>query len=315
MMDSYLGRGPFSQAIEVTASVFFDHGEETYPVLQIPSNGPKGAAVRAATVTEHLAIEPAEAAFVINISVARDVSIPTWESVVTHQLSPELFGGIQSLLRQLKGVLDTVVGSYALYQYPLVWRPLYERHSYAFTETETGATTKAFRHWQPDNFIPFKLNAAAQVSDKRFIDPIHALVPALLDARLTEPLIFLKDSLWEDDLRARFLLQFWIIEFSAERRASTMPPDAASRRFVQALEEVTTKFLPEHWNSSRSGRVTCSVARSPERFRHAARLCVFSTTMRCSRRRRGSVTISRTELLTAATNSLRRSTTFGSCVA
>jgi hypothetical protein len=126
-----------------------------------------------------------------------------------------------------------------------IWT-LHERHSYAFVDTDTGASTRTFRPIQGDNFIPFRLNASSQLSDRGFIDAVHGVAASLVNAKLTEPLVFLKDSLWPSDLRARFLLQFWIVESFAEKRASAMPADESSRAFVEALEKLTAQHLPEH---------------------------------------------------------------------
>jgi hypothetical protein len=184
--------------------LFFDHGEETYPVFEIPSEGPRGAALRGATLGEHITVDENGAAFVVNLTVAKTIALASWDAAANNQLDSDLFFGIQATLLELKAVLDTIVGTYALYQYPLVWKRLHERHSYAFVDTETGATTRSFRSIQADNFIPFRLNASPHVADVGFVDPVHGVVASLVEAQLTEPLVFLKDSLWENDIRSRF---------------------------------------------------------------------------------------------------------------
>jgi hypothetical protein len=57
-----------------------------------------------------------------------------------------------------------------------------------------------------------------------------------LDVAAKEPLIFLKDSMWHSDIRTRFLLQFWILEYFAEQYAEKMPPDDHTRAMVSRLE-------------------------------------------------------------------------------
>jgi len=84
------------------------------------------------------------------------------------------------------------------------------------------------------------------------MDPLHKQVAALTSAKLLEPLVFLKDSLWHKDIRARFLLQFWIIEYFAERRAADLPPDDDNRSFVAALEALTKEHLPQHLDRFKS---------------------------------------------------------------
>src|SRR5262249_15924859 len=77
-------------------------------------------------------------------------------------------------------------------------------------------------------------------------DAVHPSIVSLVEAKLTEPLVFLKDSLWEKDIRVRFLLQFWIVECFAEKRAASIPDDVTARELVKALEQFTEKHLPNH---------------------------------------------------------------------
>jgi hypothetical protein len=107
-----------------------------------------------------------------------------------------LAGGINAALDGTKAVLDSVVGSYALYQFPLVWQQLTERHSHAFVDFSEKVTTRSFFSMRSDNFIAFRLNASSYVvEDRTFLDPLHKQVAALGAAKLIEPLVFLKDSL------------------------------------------------------------------------------------------------------------------------
>jgi len=246
ILNTYLGRGPLAHAVEASAMIFFDHGEETYPVFEIPSEGPRGAALRGTTLNDHIELPEGAVAFVVNVTMAKTVTLSSWDAAANNRIDGGLLSGIQATLGETKAVLNTIVGAYALYQYPLVWKRLHERHSYAFVDTETVATTRSFRPILADNFIPFRLNASPHVSDNGFVDPVHAVAASLVNAKVTEPFVFLKDSLWEDDIRTRFLLQFWIVEYFAEKHAATMPVDAAGRAFVEALEGLTAEHLPEH---------------------------------------------------------------------
>jgi hypothetical protein len=246
ILNCYLGRGPLSHALGPCAALFFEHGEESYPTFGIPSEGPKGAALLGATESAHITIDDTASAFIVNVTVAKAVALDRWDLAVNNQVEPALLAEISAELQEVKAVLDTIVGTYALYQYPLVWKRLHERHSYAFLDTDTGVGTRAFRPIQSDNFIPFRLNASSMLSDDGFVDAVHGVAATLVAARLIEPLIFLKDSLWHSDIRARFLLQFWIVEYFAEKRASAMPTDKAARMFVDALEDLTAQHLPEY---------------------------------------------------------------------
>lgn len=245
IMNSYLGRGPLSHELEPSADLFFNHGEEAYPVFGIPSEGPKGAALLGALASDHVTVDEGRAAFILNVTVAKTITLSSWDVAVNNQLDPSLLSGIVGVLQETKAVLDTIIGTYALYQYPLVWRRLHERHSYAFVDSDTGATTRTFRPIQGDNFVPFRLNASSKLCGEQFVDAIHGVTASLVKADLAAPLAFLKDSLWHSDLRVRFLLQFWIVEYFAEKRASASQ-DSSARAFVAALEELVAQHSPEH---------------------------------------------------------------------
>jgi hypothetical protein len=42
--------------------------------------------------------------------------------------------------------------------------------------------------------------------------------------------------MWHSDIRTRFLLQFWILEYFSEEHARELPADAELRAFVSRLE-------------------------------------------------------------------------------
>jgi hypothetical protein len=246
ILNCYLGRGAVEVPLGATAALNFENGEETYPVFGIPSIGPSNAGLFGAKVEKHLALREDEVAFVVNVSVAHAAEFSDWQVAVENRMNASEAAGIAAMLRETQVVLDTVVGTYALFQYPLVWERMHERNTYAFVDTDVGATTREFQAMEPDNFIPFRLDAVSKVLERGFVDPVHPLVPSIVSAGLLEPFVFLQDSLWHEDIRARFLMQFWIVESLAERRASNAPIDNEASAFVKALENAVATSCPEY---------------------------------------------------------------------
>ncbi len=246
-LTTYLGRGPFDHSLGASAELFFDHGEKPYPAFEIPSVGPSNAALRAYKSDQHLKIPETGALFVVNVTTVKTVTLESWEVASENRIDAALAAGISATLSETKAVLDAIIGSYALYQFPLVWQHAFERHSHAFFDSAKQLTTRAFHLLRTDNFVSFRLDASSQVApDHAFVDPLHKQAAAVVGAQLVEPLIFLKDSLWHRDIRARFLLQFWIVEYFSEQRAVNLPPDQDMRSLVAALEALTKQHLPEH---------------------------------------------------------------------
>jgi hypothetical protein len=153
---------------------------------------------------------------------------------------------VQQTVASNGSILATIAGAYALYQYPLVWRPLEERHLYFFINSESKQATKSLETLQPDNFIPFKLNPGGRIRDSLLADALIANPEQIIHAEIGAPLVLLKDSMWHSDLRTRFLLQFWIIEYFAEKYSTGSSADPDAAQLADALDDLVAQHLPQH---------------------------------------------------------------------
>jgi hypothetical protein len=151
----------------------------------------------------------------------------------------------QPTIDTARAARDTLIGVFALYQYPLVWRYLDERNAFLFVNEETKVATKHWERPAADNFIPFRLDASSKLSGVLLRDGVIESAVDIIASGAREPLALLKDSMWHSDLRTRFLLQFWIIEYFADKFSGTIPPEDDNRKFVGALEALVAKYAPE----------------------------------------------------------------------
>ena len=239
-----IGRGPCDYEIGAAARFHFDHGEEAYPVFSWPSVGPKGAGLHASTFQRKLVLDRETAVFCLEAST----SIPA---------DPELFNRTPDLLTEadkilitecltkIQNIVHSLAGAYSLYQYPLVWDFIDERHQWTLINLDTRTGKAAFEQPKTDNWVPFKLDVGAKIDGAGLLrDGIAEAFGQLLKEHLKQPFIFLKDSMWHTDIRTRFLLQFWIIEHYADKYTHKLPPSENLEKFVQDLEAIVNDKFP-----------------------------------------------------------------------
>jgi hypothetical protein len=255
---AWLGRGPISHQLGASATMFFEGSDDPYPVFSYPSESPKGSGLKASKTTRLLVADEHTAIFCLEAISTMPVQPAAFDQGLAEQLDEHTTALFQQALAANGDVLATIAGAYALYQYPLIWRPLEERHLYTFIRADNKQATKSFETLRPDNFIPFKLDAASKVRDGLLVDTVTAQVPQILQLAASEPLVLLKDSMWHSDIRTRFLLQFWIIEYFADKHSPTSPADPETAQFVDALETLVERHLPRHlpYFKSRKGDLT-----------------------------------------------------------
>jgi len=254
---SWLGRGPCAHNIGASATLYFDHGDELYPTFAWPSVSPKGSSAyttpvkRTLVVDEHAAIFCLEAA--ASIPVAPELFDKAREG---FDESTKLF--VRDSLNGTRNIVNSLVGAYALYQYPLVWEYMDKRHQWMIIDVDTKVGKGAFEERQMDNWVPFKLDTHAKINNGMLQDGITKKVAELIKDEFRQPLVFLKDSMWHTDIRTRFLLQFWILEYFAEKYYDTVPENEDIRIFVHSLEEiVAARFQPfVDYFKSRKGELT-----------------------------------------------------------
>ncbi|MBN1568559.1 MAG: hypothetical protein JXA73_11990 [Acidobacteria bacterium] len=244
-----LGRGPLQHRIGNSAFMYFDNGEVEYPIFNHPSTGPRGAGLNGGKTDQLMIVDERVAIFSVEVIVA----VPA-----ARELFDKAFEGTPDdaaanpVLNSAKSALDTIAGSFALYQYPLVWKHLAERSTYTFVDIEGPKATRSFGPQQMDNFIPFKLEASCKVTNGQLSDNLIAEIGTVLEKAEKMPLIFLKDSMWHSDIRTRFLLQFWIIEYFAERCGKSGGVSYELRGFVKKLEDLVAAHMPENLELFRS---------------------------------------------------------------
>jgi hypothetical protein len=260
LVRAWLGRGPLEHLVGQSMILYFDNGEDSYPTFQHPSTGPKGAGLKGAKVPRTLTASSDSAIFGIEVVTSDLVSAEMFEHAEKGTL-PE--AAVQPTLQAGKAALDLVVGAFALYQYPLVWQAIGERNVYFLVNEQTGRATEHREPLPTDNFIPFRLEPASKLVDGMLRDGVIESVASIITSGSREPLTFLKDSLWHSDIRTRFLLQFWIVEYFAEKWSATLPLDEEARGFVKRLEGLVANHAPadlERFNSKKGELVRRTLA-------------------------------------------------------
>lgn len=239
---AWLARGPAQNAIGATAMLFFQNSAEPYPVFSQPSLSPKGSSVHVSKVPRTLTVREDSAVFCVEVANTAQASVEMYEAAMADKPDIE---AAQPTIDAARAARDTLIGAFALYQYPLVWRYLDERNGYLLVNTETKGATKHWERPATDNFIPFRLNATTKLNGALLRDGVIESADALLTEGAKEPLALLKDSMWHSDIRTRFLLQFWIIEYFADQLSGTLPPDDDNYRFVNTLEALVFTHAPD----------------------------------------------------------------------
>jgi hypothetical protein len=240
------GKGPINHKLGISATLYFDGSDESYPVFSFPSESPKGSSVRVSSLTYDLVADEKTAIFCLEAAVVVPVAPENWEQASRNEVSQSLRSVVEKALHDTRLVLDILVGAYALYQYPLVWTRIHDRDQYCFINATTKEASPFQQPLLADNFIPFRVDASSQVQDGVFSDAVITKAGELIGAQLKEPLVFLKDSLWHSDIRTRFLLQFWILEYFAEKHSAQLPRDEGMKSLVNALEEMIADRFPEY---------------------------------------------------------------------
>jgi hypothetical protein len=249
---SWLGRGPCTHKIGASATLYFDHGEESYPIFTWPSVGPKGAGAYTTPVMRTLVADEHTAIFCVEAAASIPVAPELFDKAPeTLDESTKLL--VTSALTGTRNIVNSLVGAYALYQYPLIWEYMDERHQWMMLDVMVKAARGTFEQRQMDNWVPFKLNAHTKIdSDGMLHDGITKNVAALTKEEFRQPLVFLKDSMWHTDMRTRFLLQFWILEYFAEKYSDSVPENEDIRTFVRGLEEIVAERFQSFLDHFRS---------------------------------------------------------------
>lgn len=216
-----VGRGPVDHELTPEFLLWFEHGELEYPIFQSPSVGPPNAALKLSSRPRKIAATADEVLSLIEISLVHPVS-PTFsqglEQTTEAAVDPTAVALVQRLQAEGLEWLEQAIGLYALYQYPIVWEPLGVHAVVGFVDLESQ-TFRLSTRVEPDNFIPFRLNVAARVTDGDLADEGLVDLGKLADAGMQLPLALLQRSLWHRNIELRFLETFLILDYLTGQRA------------------------------------------------------------------------------------------------
>lgn len=241
---SWIGKGPCACDIGATATLYFDHGEESYPIFTWPSVSPKGAGLYTNPVMRKLVIDEQTAVFCLEVAASIPVA-PELFNQVSGLLSDADKSFIMESLNKTQELVHSLAGAYSLYQYPLVWDYMDERHQWTMIDVATKEGKPGFEEPKVDNWIPFRLDVGSKITcDGMLRDGITQNFAQLVKEDFRQPFIFLKDSMWHADIRTRFLLQFWIIEYYADKYTETVPVNHEIQGFIDNLEAIVKEKFP-----------------------------------------------------------------------
>jgi hypothetical protein len=256
-----LGRGPIEHQLSPQVSLWFDHGEEPYPVLQCPSVGPKGAGLRMSTAPVWISAKEQEAISLLEVSAVQpvDSALPDAYSLEVRD-GPDVEGGrelrpasafVQGILAEASRCLDQAVGLYALYQYPIVWEPITSCPLVGFADLE-GSTLRNMTQVRADNFVPFRLRAGTKIQDGHLVDGVLASLPLLAEGDLHIPFVLLQRALWQKNVQVRFLENFLVIEHLMGQFAKEDADRNAREEFFATVDRMVQGECPQHLDRLRS---------------------------------------------------------------
>lgn len=241
---SWIGKGPCTCDIGATATFYFDHGKESYPVFTWPSVSPKGAGLHTTALMRKLVMDEHTAVFFLEAAASIPIN-PELFKRVPEKLDEADKILIRKNLSNTQSIVHSLAGAYSLYQYPLVWDYMDERHQWMIIDMNLREGKPSYEEAHIDNWVPFRLDVGAKITDAGFLrDGISEHFGELIKDDLKQPFILLKDSMWHTDIRTRFLLQFWIIEYYADKYDVAPPENREVNIFIENLETIVREKFP-----------------------------------------------------------------------
>jgi hypothetical protein len=243
-----IGRGPIDHELPKEFLLWFENGEENYPVFQVPSIGPRGAALKVSAKSRRLALAADEALGLVEISLVRPVPRSfreKYEQDVQAHTPDAPPPAVDRWLAEAKAWLERAIGCYALYQYPIVWEPLGVHALIGFVDLATRSLQMAMP-LEADNFIPFRLNVGSRVADGRLVDDGLVDLARLDGSDLHLPLVMLQRALWQRNVELRFLDAFLLLDYLAGRVPLVDPSRPQRERLYQVIENFISTNHPEH---------------------------------------------------------------------
>jgi hypothetical protein len=247
-----VGKGPVSHALPALFTAYFEHGEKDYPTFECPGIGPPGSALMASPDAKTVEASEEQALLLADVVVVYPVA-PEWldqfehEEITAGEGGMPCFGANNRLVVQqlsaLREILDVAIGAYALYQYPVVWRPI--AHTYDVLVLDPSE--KSYKNKTPfnlDNFVPCMLRLAPKLDGANLKDAVGRNLGALAGMGLHVPFLLLQETLWQDNINMRFIHEFWILEHLVSMHGRELKPDPAIEEFAHSLEAVVGQQFP-----------------------------------------------------------------------
>jgi hypothetical protein len=242
-----IGRGPVDYELTPEFLLWFEHGEQEYPVFQCPSIGPSGAGLKMSSRPRKIVAGENDVVAMIEISVVQPVA-SSFPQVFEQQSQGDSGDAPAALVHRLQAEaatwLEQAIGMYALYQYPIVWEPLGVHPIVGFVDIENNAFRLTTRI-EADNFIPFRLNAAARARDGELADNGLLDLARLSDGTLHLPLTLLQRSLWHRNIELRFLETFLILDYLTGERVIEDAGRPEREKMFDALDAFVRSKHPE----------------------------------------------------------------------
>ena len=256
-----IGRGPLQRDVQPTPRFWFEHGENPYPVFQCPSIGPAGAGVYGDTKPTRLTADDDDVVVLLDVASFHPVSttfpaeyaeegMPTVDTDGQRIVGPH-HSMVERLLGENHARLVQAIGMYALYQYPIVWKPLGVFPAAALIDV-VAKTQQLMTPLPVDNFIPFRLKAEPKVQNGLLVDDALTHLHRLASDDLHLPLMLLQRTLWQTSVRLRFLETFWILEHLADLTKTTDKERKEREELHGRILGFVSRECPQHvdrWTS------------------------------------------------------------------
>ena len=242
-----LGSGPVEREFPSELVLWFDHGEQAYPIFQCPSIGPSGAALMASSKPRRLSVAADEGLALIETSLIQPVP-ESFREQYESEHEPQARDGPAAVvgrwLTETRTWLEQAIGLYALYQYPVVWEPLAVHPVVGFVDM-AARTFKLATRIQADNFIPFRLAPHTKLKDGHLADDGLVDFSKLGNPSLHLPLLLLQRALWQRNVQLRFLETFLLLDYLIGQTEIQDSSRAQREELYRVIEECV-QSRPEH---------------------------------------------------------------------
>src|SRR5437899_1018124 len=187
-----LGRGPVDYQLTTFPRPFLIYNSDVEPVFGCPGFTSQEATVALKFRPMKIVVDADSAILFIEVYASLQVSAEFFNEYQQEDVAVDCAGKrtggphrilIQHLLLQTKDVLDTTVGAYALYKYPLVWKPL-DKTSFIQTHNQVTGQVHRITEERVGGFIPYQLKLKEAPSGGVYSDLVTQSIPELIKTNL-----------------------------------------------------------------------------------------------------------------------------------